>query len=307
MRMRWVVTTEADDSLKARFVAQGFTDTRLGKIQTSSPTSSRRARQIFLTTVAPLHFQCHKGDVKCAFLQGDLDGAAATEDADPADGAQLQEDVFCEPSPELAQKMRLEHHQCVRLLKAVYGLVNAPLRWYHRVWKYLKKLGGLEYTTEPCVWTFRNAKGEIIGLVLMYVDDALIACAPTTEGNSLLKQIRGLYEWGSWESKSFVQCGAKITQAYDPHLKQWDGFTVSMEDYASEIQLLNISPNRHAGYTAPVTAYEQPQFRQLSGQLSWLAQQCCPKLVAPLSLLMGETNCATVDTHLRLNKLARQA
>ena len=57
----------------------------------------------------------------------------------------------------------------------------------------------------------------------MYVDDALIACAPTKEGNSLLKQIRGLYEWGSWESKSFVQ-----------H-KQWGGFTVSMEDYASEI------------------------------------------------------------------------
>ena len=101
--------------------------------------------------------------------------------------------------------------------------------------------------------------------------------------------------------------GAKITQAYDPHLKQWDGFTVSMEDYASEIQLLNISPNRRAGHSAPVTACEQTQFRQLSGQLSWLAQQCCPKLVAPLSLLMGETNCATVDILLGLNKLARQA
>ena len=56
---------------------------------------------------------------------------------------------------------------------------------------------------------------------------------PTKEGNSLLKQIRGLYEWGSWESKSFVQCGAKITQAYDSHLKQWGGFTVSMEDTAA--------------------------------------------------------------------------
>ena len=96
MKMRWVVTTKVDDSLKARLVVQGFTDTRLGKIQTSSPTSSRRARQIFLTTVASLHFQCHKGDAKCAFLQDDLDGAAATVDADPADGDKLQEDVFCD-------------------------------------------------------------------------------------------------------------------------------------------------------------------------------------------------------------------
>ena len=61
----------------------------------------------------------------------------------------------------------------------IYGLVNAPLRWYHRVSEDLKKLGGIEDTTEPCVWTIRNTKGEIIGLVLMYVDDALIACSPT--------------------------------------------------------------------------------------------------------------------------------
>ena len=126
MKMRWVVTTKADDSLKARLVVQGFTDTRLGKIQTSSPTSSRRVRQIFLTTVASLHSQCYKGDAKCAFLQGDLDGAGiregdSSQDAEAADGAHAQEDVFCEPSPEPAQKMGLEHHQCVRLLKAVYG------------------------------------------------------------------------------------------------------------------------------------------------------------------------------------------
>ena len=49
MKMRWAVTTKADDSLKARLVVQGFTDTRLGTNKTSSPTSSRRARQIFPT------------------------------------------------------------------------------------------------------------------------------------------------------------------------------------------------------------------------------------------------------------------
>ena len=121
--------------------------------------------------------------MKCAFLQCGLGGAAAAEGAGPAGGAQLHEYVFCEPSPELAQKMGLGYHQRVRLLKAVYGLFNAPLRWYHRVSKDLKKLCGLENTTEPCVWTFCNAKGEIIGRVLMYLDDALIACAPTKEAN----------------------------------------------------------------------------------------------------------------------------
>ena len=126
MKMRWVLTTKAGDSLKARLAVQGFADTRLGVIQTSSPTASRRFRPVFLTTAASLNFQCHKGDVRCAFLQGDL--AEENEDMKPAESSRLNEDVFCEATPELARKLGLEHHQCVLLLKAVYGLVNAPRR-----------------------------------------------------------------------------------------------------------------------------------------------------------------------------------
>ena len=44
-----------------------------------------------------------------------------------------QPNTFCEPVPEMSRKLQLEHHQCVRLLNAVYGLVNAERRWYHRV------------------------------------------------------------------------------------------------------------------------------------------------------------------------------
>ena len=74
MKMRSVVTFKDDGSLKALLVEQRFTGHRLGKIPTSSPTASRRSRQIFLTLAAStMGFQTHKGDVKCAFLQGDLD------------------------------------------------------------------------------------------------------------------------------------------------------------------------------------------------------------------------------------------
>ena len=49
MKMRWDVTFKDDGSSKGRLVEQGFTDQRLGKIPTFSPTASRRSRQIFLT------------------------------------------------------------------------------------------------------------------------------------------------------------------------------------------------------------------------------------------------------------------
>ena len=71
--MRWVVTFKDDGSPVARLVVRGLTDPRLSKIPTSSPPASRRSCRIFLTLAASLGSQTHKGDVKCAFLQGDLD------------------------------------------------------------------------------------------------------------------------------------------------------------------------------------------------------------------------------------------
>ena len=74
--------------------------------------------------------------MKCAFLQGDLDEQYANDDDDDnfkIESAQPVSDTFCEPVPEVSRKLQLEHHQCVLLLKAAYGLVNVPRRWYHRV------------------------------------------------------------------------------------------------------------------------------------------------------------------------------
>ena len=151
MKMRWVVTFKDDGSLKARLVVQGFTD-RLGKTPTSSPTASRRSRQIFLTLAAPPGFPTHKGDVTCPFLNEDLDEQHADDNND--DNCKIESvppvsDTFCQPVPELSRKLQLEHHQCVRLLKAVYGLVSALRRWYHRVATDLRKMRGGDLSWNP--------------------------------------------------------------------------------------------------------------------------------------------------------------
>ena len=113
MRMRWVITLKDDDSLKARLVVQGFTDPELGNIATSSPTCSRRARQIFFAASAALQFRVVKGDVKCAFLQGDTGGR----------------EILCEPVNELREALALEHYECDQLTKSVYALGEAPRQW----------------------------------------------------------------------------------------------------------------------------------------------------------------------------------
>ena len=39
---------------------------------------------------------------------------------------QMDDAIVCEPAPELSRRLGLDRHQCVRLLQAVDGLVNAP-------------------------------------------------------------------------------------------------------------------------------------------------------------------------------------
>ena len=176
MKMRSVVTVKDDGRWKA---VQGFTNQRLGKTPTSSPTASRRSRQIFLTLAASPGFQTRKGNVKCAFLQGDLDEQHADDHDDEdftIESAQPGSDTFCEPVPELSRELQVEHHQCVRLLNVVHGLVNAPSRWHHCVAADLENKGGEASPMEPCLWTFRHENGVMQVLCLVCVDDFMLAC-----------------------------------------------------------------------------------------------------------------------------------
>ena len=141
MRMRWVITSKPDDSLIARLVIQGFTDPQLGAKPTASPTVSRRGRHLFLTVAGSLRMRVLKGDAKTAFLQGSVG----------------DQELHCEPIAELAQALGLEHHQCVRLRKSVYGLIDAPRAWWERVKTDMNKLKWRTLTTEPSFWVMTSA------------------------------------------------------------------------------------------------------------------------------------------------------
>ena len=57
-------------------------------------------------------------------------------------------DTFFAPAPELSRKSRLEHHQCLPLLKEVCGLDKAPRGLYHRVATDLRNTGREESIME---------------------------------------------------------------------------------------------------------------------------------------------------------------
>ena len=208
--MRWVITRKPDNSLKARWVVQGFTDPQLGAKPTASPTVSSRGRHLFLTIAGSLRMRVFKGDAKTAFLQGSV-------------GDQEQ---LCEPIAELSQALGLEHLQCVRLRKSVYGLIDAPRAWWERVETDMKRFNWRTLTTEPCFWVKTSMEGQIESLAVAYVDDFMIAI---NEGSPISQKhftdLKALNEWGEWESGSFTQCGVLIVQ--HRHQNRWGGFSLS--------------------------------------------------------------------------------
>ena len=206
-----------------------------------------------------------------------------------------------------ATQLQLEYHQCVSLLKAVYGLVNAPRRWSQRVVTDLRNMGGEESLMELCLWTFRDGNGVIQALCFVHVDDFMLACSDSPFGTRIFGGINNPYEWRTWESRVFTQCGARTTQAYDKHTKTWSGFEISFTEYVKEISLNSLPSHRRRDRKSPITPPELSLLRASSSQSLGLGMQCLPQLLAPHSLLMGQTPQAKVETIYEVNKLARTA
>ena len=128
------------------------------------------------------------------------------------ESAQPVSDTFCGPVPELSRKLLSEHHECVRLLKGVYRLVNVPKRWYHRVATARRNMGDEESLMGPRMWTFRDENGVIRALCLVYVDDFMLACSDCLNG-----------ELGS------LSCSHSA--AHESHTNTWSGFEINFTEY----------------------------------------------------------------------------
>ena len=85
------------------------------------------------------------------------------------------------------------------------------------------------------------------------------------------------------------------------------GFEISFTEYVKEISIITLPSHRPRHKKSKITPLELSQLRALVGQLLWLGMQCLPQLLAPPSLLMGQTPQATVGTIYEVKKLARKA
>lgn len=138
--LKWVFKLKRDTNgeiikHKARLVAKGYVQRQgVDYDEVFAPVTRLETVRLLLALAAKNGWQVHHLDVKSAFLNGEL-----------------QETVYV-TQPEGFVKKNKEH-LVYRLIKALYGLRQAPRAWYARLSKYLEKLGFTKCPYEHAVYT----------------------------------------------------------------------------------------------------------------------------------------------------------
>jgi hypothetical protein len=156
------------EKYKSRLVAHGNEQDVMLYADRSSPTASIHAIFTCLTVAAcNPDYVVGKLDVKGAFIQTEMSGVPVYIQC----RGKLK-DMILRVRPDLAKYVGKDRVLYGKLLKALYGCVQASRLWYEKLKDVLLGLGYTQSETDRCI--FRKIVNERVYLLVVYVDDILI-------------------------------------------------------------------------------------------------------------------------------------
>ena len=177
---KWVfkIKNEQDGSLryKARLCVRGFVQVPgVDFTLIHSPVATDVSIKIVLAIT--LYFEDKDWEVEMLDIE-----AALLE-------ATLDEDVFIEWPEGLVMFGFVDedetYNTCLKLEKAMYGTIQAPLAFWKENAKHLHRIGMLQSKADPCVW-YKLKDGHLWLIVAVYVDD--IAYAGCNDARNWFKE-----------------------------------------------------------------------------------------------------------------------
>lgn len=154
---RWLYRNKQDgrgiiNRNKARLIAQAYTQEKLIDYEeVFAPVARTEVIRMFLDYCAHMNFTRYQMDMKCAFLYAVID-----------------EEVYVQQPPSFEDSF---FHRVIKLDKTLYGLHQAPRKWYKTLSSYLMengfKRGRIDQTP------FLKKQDIYLLLVQIYVDDII--------------------------------------------------------------------------------------------------------------------------------------
>lgn len=156
-RKKEAINKIEEPKYKARLVAKGFSQKEgIDYDEIFSPVVRHTSIRVLLAMVAQFDMELEQMDVKTAFLHGDL------------------KELIYMVQPEGFKEVGKEDHVC-RLKKSLYGLKQSPRQWYLRFDTFMLRVGYTRCDHDHCAY-FRVLDDGLFVLLMLYVDDMLIAC-----------------------------------------------------------------------------------------------------------------------------------
>ena len=161
-------------------------------------------------------------------------------------------ETFSFPLDDVRQMLNLDHETVLQLRKAVYGLVNAPKKWWDRLETSLIEHGFTTCALDPCAFVLRKS-GKIHGVLGVHVDDVIGG------GNEIFDRImttvRKEFDFGAWNVGNFRFKGRQISQMPNGEI------VCDMEQYKHELEQIDVSKADKTKPERVLNSKEHTQFR----------------------------------------------
>jgi hypothetical protein len=174
---------------KVRLVAKGFTQVEgVDFHETFAPVASLLLVRLLVAIACRRRLRLFQLDVKTAFLHGFL-----------------EEEIYLEPP----EGLDVDRTKVCRLRKSLYGLRQGPRQWNVRFDSLLRSLGLQKSQFDDCLYFNRDQSL----ILLIYVDDVLVATNSPAMYHNLVKQLSEIVELSAGPISVFL--GIKIDYDYE--------------------------------------------------------------------------------------------
>ncbi|GJV33831.1 putative ribonuclease H-like domain-containing protein [Tanacetum coccineum] len=209
---KWVYRNKRDERgmvvrNKARLVAQGYTQEEgIDYDEVFAPVARIEAIRLFLAFASFMGFIVFQMDVKSAFLYGTID-----------------EEVYVSQPPGFVDP---DHpNKVYKVVKALYGLHQAPRAWYATLSTFLEKHGYKRGTIDKTLFIKRDKKD--IMLVQVYVDDIIFGSTNKSWCDEFEALMKSRFQMSSMGELTFF-LGLQVKQ-------NKGGIFISQDKYVAEI------------------------------------------------------------------------
>ncbi|GJV39959.1 putative ribonuclease H-like domain-containing protein [Tanacetum coccineum] len=209
---KWVYRNKKDERgvvvrNKARLVAQGHRQEEgIDYDEVFAPVARIEAIRIFLAFASYMGFIVYQMDVKSAFLYGKID-----------------EEVYVSQPPGFIDPKYPK--KVYKVVKALYGLHQAPRAWYATLSTFLLKNGYRRGTIDKTLF-IKKDKHDII-LVQVYVDDIIFGSTKKSWCDEFKALMKSRFQMSSMGELTFF-LGLQVKQ-------KEDGIFISQDKYVAEI------------------------------------------------------------------------